>query len=191
MFQSLLTNINSQTNWGNFLVALFLIEACLLVSFRLLPAFWGATINEWYDQFGLVAIMLDVLIVLIGFWLTMWIYPKLFNSSNVSGSSSSNDFKITLWKFLLLFLVIQIIHDLAFYFLIIRTSKGSNAIIDLIQKYSTKHGGLTVLGDSLMVALAVLMWWMLSSQDVEFGGLVGILLVSLYVIGYALYTRWQ
>ena len=186
MSKTITANLNSTTSWGSFLVALFLIEACLLVSFRMLPSFWGATINEWYDQFGLVAILLDVVIVLIGFWLTMWLYPKVFSSSN-----------IVLWKFLILFLAIQIIHDVGFYFLIIRpVAKGSNAIIDLMKRYGERHGGLTVLGDSLIVILAVVMWWCFTGgfswcEGLAFGGLVGVLLVSLYVIGYALYTRWQ
>lgn len=187
MTKTISADLNSTSNWSIFLVALFLIEACLLLSFRLLPGsgFWGTTINEWYDQFGLVAILLDVIIVLIGFWLTTWAYPLIWRSRNIE-----------LWKFLVLFLAIQIIHDVAFYFLIIRpVSKGQNSIIDLMKRYGERHGGLTVLGDSLMVILAVVVWWCFAGgcswfEGLAFGGLVGVLLVSLYTIGYGLYTNW-
>ena len=142
-----LVNINSTENWFAFFSGLLLIEFFLLTTFRLFPNFWGNTINVWYDKFGLSAIMIDVLIVLIGFWITQWLYKKLFGDN-------TNDFK--LWKFILLFLGVQIIHDFSFYFMLVGTSKGTNSIFDLIVNYGNKHGVLTVVGDSLMVILAIL-----------------------------------
>ena len=56
-----LANMNSPEIWFAFLCGLFLIEAFLLLTFRMFPNFWGDTINIWYDQFGIIAIMLDVL----------------------------------------------------------------------------------------------------------------------------------
>ena len=171
---------NSSCTWLAFFTALLMVEALLLTSFRLSPNFWGKMINVWYDKFGLVAIMVDVLIVLIGFWITQQLYNYLFGS------------KFSLWKFLLLFLSIQIIHDLLFYFLILQPSKpGSNAIFDLIRSYGDKHGGLTIVGDSLMVALAVCLAWLLLSKDVSFSTSMICILLSLYMIGYLLYTKWN
>ena len=69
-----LASSNSTTTWLAFATALFIVEAFLLTTFRLFPNFWGEMINIWYDKFGLVAIMLDVLIVLIGFWITQNLY---------------------------------------------------------------------------------------------------------------------
>lgn len=123
--------------------------------------------------------MLDVLIVLIGFWITQWLYTTLFDK----------DFQ--LWKFILLFLAVQITHDLLFYFLIVKISKGSNGIIDLIKKYGNKHGIGTITGDSLMVVLTILTTYGLLSLDTSFGTYVIFLLCSLYVIGYLLYQRWE
>jgi len=175
-----LANMNSPEIWFAFLCGLFLIEAFLLLTFRLFPNFWGDTINIWYDQFGIIAIMLDVLIVLIGFWITQWLYGLMFGVGK--------DFQ--LWKFILLFLAVQITHDFLFYFLIIKTSKGSNGIIDLMKKYGTQHGVGTVAGDSLMVVLAVLATYGLLSLETSFGSYVICLLCSLYAIGYLLYQRW-
>ena len=177
-----LVNINSTENWFIFFCGLLLVEFLLLTSFRLFPNFWGNTINVWYDKFGLSAIMLDVLIVLIGFWITQWLYKKLFGDDK-------NSFK--LWKFILLFLAVQIIHDFLFYFMIIRTSKGTNGIIDLMLNYGKKHGVLTVVGDSLMVILAILTTYGLLSLNLEFGSYMIITLLSLYFIGYLLYQRWN
>jgi hypothetical protein len=149
----------------------------LLFTFRKYHRFWGNTINEWYDKFGMVAIMLDVIIVLIGFWITQWLYKHFFTT-------------FELWKFIGLFLIVQIIHDLLFYFLIIRSSKGSNVILDLMLNYGNKHGALTVVGDSLMVVLAIIMTYWYLSANVDFGTYILILLLSLYLIGFLLYQKW-
>ena len=177
-----LVNINSPSIWLAFLTGLFVVECILLFTFRTFPKFWGNTINVWYDNYGLVAILLDVLIVLIGFWITQWLYGKLFGEEE-------KQFK--LWKFILLFLAVQIIHDILFYILIIKPSKGSNTILELLQNYGKKHGALTIAGDSLMVVLAILFTYFLLDNDLEFGSYIIILLVSVYLIGYLLFQKWQ
>ena len=176
-----LASSNSPSTWLAFATSLFIVEAFLLTTFRLFPKFWGEMINVWYDKFGLVAIMLDVLIVLIGFWITQQLYNYIFGTT----------IKVSLWKFLLLFLCVQIIHDVLFYFLVLKTSKpGTNAILDLINNYGNKHGFLTILGDSLMVALAVCGAWLLLTNDVSFSTYMICILLSLYMIGYLLYTKF-
>ena len=95
-------------------------------------------------------------------------------------------------EFILLFLAVQIIHDILFYLLVLKTSSpGSNAIFDLINSYGKKHGGLTIVGDSFMVVLAVCMAWLLMNNDVEFSTYMICILLSLYMIGYLLYMKWQ
>ena len=177
-----LASSNSPSTWLAFATGLFIVEAVLLSTFRLFPKFWGNMINVWYDKFGLVAIMLDVLIVLIGFWITQKLYNYFFGVT----------VKVSLWKFILLFLAVQIIHDILFYFLVLKTSSpGSNAIFDLINTYGKKHGGLTIVGDSFMVVLAVCMAWLLMNNNVEFSTYMICILLSLYMIGYLLYMKWQ
>ena len=139
-------------------------------------------INIWYDTFGLVAIMLAVLIVLIGFWITQKLYNYIYGTT----------IKVSLWKFVLLFLCIQIIHDVLFYLLVLKTSKpGSNAIFELINNYAKKHGSLSIAGDSFMVVLAVCVAWLLLNNEVSFSTYMICILLSLYMIGYLLYMRWK
>jgi hypothetical protein len=171
--------LHSPSNWGYFIAAMLLVEVILLSSFRALPSFWGSIINVWYDKFGIVAILIDVFIVLIGFWLTTWLYPYIFKTTTVE-----------LWKFLVLFLIIQIIHDLLFYVLIKSTRTGSNAIFDLMLNYGKTHGVYTILGDSLIVVLSVLLWWLFTTNNLQYGNVLGICLLSLYIIGYVLYSKW-
>jgi hypothetical protein len=177
-----LASSNSPSTWLAFATALFIVEASLLTTFRLFPNFWGEMINVWYDKFGLVAIMIDVLIVLIGFWITQKVYNYIYGTT----------IKFSLFKFIVIFLCIQIIHDFLFYLLVLKPSKpGSNAIFDLIHNYAKKHGALTIAGDSLMVVLAICLGWLLLTNDVSFSTYIICLLLSLYIIGYLLYMRWN
>jgi len=176
-----LASSDSQSSWLSFFTALCVIEAFMLINFRLFPNFWGNMINIWYDKFGLVAIMLDMLIVLIGFWITQKLYSYFFGTS-----------KMSLWQFILLFLCVQIIHDLLFYFIILKNSpKGSNGIFDLINSYGKKHGFYTILGDSLMVVLSLCLAWLFLNNNVSFSTYIICILLSLYIIGYLLYMRWN
>ena len=177
-----LASSNSPRTWLAFATALFIVEASLLTTFRLFPNFWGEMINVWYDKFGLVAIMLDVLIVLIGFWITQKLYNYIYGTT----------IKFSLLKFIIIFLCIQIIHDFLFYLLVLKPSKpGSNAIFDLIHNYAKKHGYLTIVGDSLMVVLTIYLGWLLLTNDVSFSTYIICILLSLYMIGYLLYMRWN
>ena len=184
MIESLISS-NSPTVWLGFFTALCITEAFLLANFRLFPNFWGSMINVWYDKFGLVAIMLDMLIVLIGFWITQKLYNYIF------GSSIKLSLCDSLWKFLILFLCIQIIHDILFYVLVLKNSKGSNAIFDLINSYGSKHGIYTILGDSLMVVISIIMAWILLNTEASFSTYMICILCSLYLIGYLLYMKWE
>jgi len=176
-----LASSDSQSTWLSFFTALCVIEAFMIINFRLFPNFWKSMINIWYDKFGLVAIMLDMLIVLIGFWITQKLYNYFFGTS-----------KMSLWKFILLFLFVQIIHDILFYFIILKNSpKGSNSIFDLINSYGKKHGIYTILGDSLMVVLSLCLAWLFLNNNVSFSTYIICILFSLYIIGYLLYMRWQ
>ena len=175
-----LASSQSITTWVSFFTALCIVEAFMLSTFRLSPNFWGSLINVWYDKFGMVAIMLDILIVLIGFWITQKLYSYLFGSS----------VKVILWKFILLFLFIQIIHDIMFYVLILKKSNGSNAILDLINSYGNKHGIYTILGDSLMVILSICLAWVIINSNINLSTYIICILLSFYLIGYLLYTKW-
>ena len=186
-----LTSYDKPAVWLSYFTALCIIEAFMLLNFRLFPNFWGSLINIWYDKFGLVAIMLDMLIVLIGFWITQKLYGYIFGSSTKLSVSVAGSMWDSLWKFVLLFLGIQIIHDILFYVLVLKNSKGSNAIFDLINTYGSKHGFYTILGDSLMVILSIIMAWFLLKSDVSFSTYIICILCSFYMIGYLLYMKWN
>lgn len=175
-----LADLNSPQVWLAFICATIIIDTLGILSFRLFPKIFTEYINIWYDQFGIIAFMLDIIIIFIAFWVTQWLYTKLFGNE---------EFK--LWKFVLLFFVVQVIHDIAFYNLIVKGSKGSNAIIDLFNKYGNKSGFYAVLGDSVLIILSTLLAYGLLSMNTPFGTYIIALLLSIYTVGYLLYQRWE
>jgi uncharacterized protein YacL len=60
------------------------------------------SLNEWYNKFGLLAVVADVLSIVIGIILARFIYPFLFT-------------EYSLIFFLILICFIQVTHDLLFY----------------------------------------------------------------------------
>ena len=62
----------------HFLTAAVVIELFMLYLFRFTKSpFTGISINRWYDNLGWTAVILDVLSVLIGFYIAKFIYEYL------------------------------------------------------------------------------------------------------------------
>ena len=62
----------------HFLTASVCIELFMLYLFRFTKSpFTGISINRWYDNLGWTAVILDVLSVLIGFYIAKFIYEYL------------------------------------------------------------------------------------------------------------------
>jgi hypothetical protein len=175
-----LADLNSPQVWLAFICATIMIDTLGILNFRLFPKFFGSYVNIWYDQFGIIAFMLDIIIIFIAFWVTQWLYTKLFGNA-----------EFQLWKFVLLFLLVQVIHDITFYNLIVKGSNGSNAILELFKKYGNKHGYFAVLGDSVLITLSTLLAYGLLSMNTPFGTYIIYLLLSIYAVGYLLYQRWE
>ena len=135
------------------LLITLITELLFLYSFRFtkLP-FTGKDINNWYSKFGILAIILDILSVLIGFYLGKFLYIYLRNK-NIIVEKNNN---INLLAFLIIILGIQITHDFLFYFLVIlKTKKGNNTLIDEFKTYSKNVGVGAVIGDSSMYIMSI------------------------------------
>ncbi len=166
-----------------FLTATLLIETFMLFLFRFTKSpFTGIAINNWYNKIGIIAVLLDIVSVLIGFYLAKFLYEYLVNNNYIS-----RDYE--LWKFLGLVLMIQILHDFGFYFTVIQnTKKGVNRVIDEFKNYAKSVGTGAVIGDSFMylVATPLLYYVILNNRnDVN----VFTNLVCFYLIGYFLYQK--
>lgn len=129
------------------------------------------SLDVWYQQFGIVAVLSDCLVIVLGVLLAQFISP---NASATTLAVTS--------------VIIQIIHDYLFYIgIILPIPKGHNAMIDLFKRYSAEGSYQIILADSAMIASTVFLGDYLtqySDKVVSFVGLLGA-----YALTYILYTR--
>jgi len=135
----------------------------------------GKSLNKWYDQFGLLAVLSDVTIIVIGFLIANFIYPFIFS-------------KYSLGLFLGVTVLVQMLHDILFYFFVIKPfPKGLNTMMDVFKDYAASGGAKILVGDALMMAGSGLLAMSLKSWPTHivagFGSLVA------YALPYILYTR--
>lgn len=166
-----------------FLTATLIIETFMLFLFRFTKSpFSGIAINRWYNNIGIIAVLLDIVSVLIGFYLAKFLYQYLTDNGYMS-----KDYE--LWKFLGLVLMIQILHDFGFYFTVIRnTSSGMNRVIDEFKSYAKSVGTGAVIGDSFMYLVATpILYYLITKNSNDTN--IFINLIGFYLIGYFLYQK--
>jgi uncharacterized protein YacL len=131
----------------------------------------GNSLNKWYEQFGIVAVASDCLIIVLGILLTKMLFPS------ASG-----------WNLVLFAVVIQLVHDILFYFFIVRPlPTGTNKMIDLFKEYGNENGWKILAYDSFMMASTVLLSDVLEEYSVQEQSFVGLL--GTYALTYILYTK--
>lgn len=128
-------------------------------------------LDAWYKQFGVVAVMSDVLVIILGILLARFIRP----TADVHTLATTA-------------VVVQLIHDTLFYFgVILPIPRGHNSMIDLFKKYSSEGGYKILIADSAMIAGSVYLADYFSSlrkEHVIFAGLLAV-----YAITFILYTK--
>lgn len=150
-----------------------LISELIIILLIHIGFFKSIFLKQWYLNFNISAVIMDVFILVIGFIITRYLYKKMFN-------------EYKLWKFILLFLIVQIIHDILFYILFEHViPKGNNTVIDLFKKYGKEVGFGAIIGDSFMVILSCIIASLLVNKNVNFNIIFCILIV--YIIPYLIF----
>jgi len=164
----------------HFLTASAVIEVFMLVLFRFTKS--SKAINNWYDNLGWTAVFLDILSILIGFYIAMFFYEYLVSNKYVD---TNNEFI----KFIGLVIFVQIIHDLLFYFLVIRPyPKNNNRVIDEFKEYAKYYQSQAIFADSLIyLAATPLLYFYLKKNNDNVNIFISI--VSFYLIGYLIYQK--
>lgn len=155
-----LLQITSAVVWIDFLVIL-------------ISKFYPMTeaLNVWYKQFGIVAVISDCLVIVLGILIAQFISPKasVLNLAIIS-------------------VIVQIIHDVAFYLgVILPIPKGHNAMIDLFKQYSAEGGYNILLADSAMISGTVFLANYLKSFSTNIVTFIGLL--GVYALTYIIYTN--
>jgi hypothetical protein len=128
----------------------------------------GRSLDVWYKEFGMVAVISDCLVIILGILIAQMFFPK--------------------YPLLLTAIVVQLVHDILFYLLVIRNvPAGQNKVIDLFKAYSAENSWKILAYDSAMIGATVLIAKELSTVNpgiVNFIGLLGV-----YSMTYIIYTR--
>ena len=129
------------------------------------------SLATWYAEFGLVAIGTDILIIVLGIALAMFLFPTYSGLALIGVA-----------------VAIQLVHDILFYGVILVVPPGQNRILDLFKRYAAEGSWKILVADSAMVAGSV--WLMetldawLTDDQVLWSGLL-----ALYSLLYILYTK--
>lgn len=129
------------------------------------------SLDVWYQKFGIVAVLSDCLVIVLGVMIAQFISPSA-SVTTLAGLS----------------VLVQVIHDYLFYVLVILgIPRGHNSMIDLFKNYSAEGGYKIILADSAMIASTVFLGDYLTTLNrntVSFIGLLGA-----YSLTYILYTK--
>lgn len=155
-----LLHISSSVVWIDFLV---------IALSKIVPM--TSSLSVWYKQFGIVAVISDCLVIVLGILLAQLLSP----TASVTGLAITS-------------VIIQVIHDVLFYVgVILPIPKGQNAMIDLFKTYSKQGSYKILLADSAMIGGTVFLADYLktfSDDIVTFVGLLGV-----YALTYIIYTH--
>ena len=172
-----ISNYKTNSDWLPIIAATLLLEAYVI--FRAMKfKSTGELIYTWYYKFGFLAVFADVLILLIGYAAiryiyTLFIYPKYgFNP----------------FLFIIILLVIQIIHDIIYYYFIVKPiTRGSNTLIDYMKDYGKEYKSYAIIGDSLIFIIVSIIAMLLKGVPNHIS--IAVILLSSYLILYSITTR--
>jgi len=164
-------DISKFENWSDFLP---IFSGCLIAEVIIIimafTFFKGSKLRAWYNNFGLSAVLIDVLILIIGFIITRFLYNKIFS-------------KFSIIKFVLLALVVQVVHDILFYYLLVKPMPvGANRIFDLFKEYGNEVGSGAITGDSFMMIISILFASLLAGTSININ--IIIIVFAVYLIPY-------
>lgn len=173
-----ITNPHELGDWAPILLAVFLVDLTVIFLVRYFPDTFGKYVNVWYDNFGLDAVLADVLILALGIWVARYIYNPFL--APIYGFSPL--------YFLLLLLGVQLVHDLLFYFAVLKPlPEKHNEMIDVMHDYAKENGWKVLLADAGMIVGAGGLAMLLKEQTAEVQ--LSLALLGVYALPYALYIR--
>ena len=130
-------------------------------------------LKVWYNKYNISAILCDILIIFIGIIITRYLYSSFFKS-------------YSLFKFTVLAVGVQIIHDLLFFQLFRSVPRGENKMLDTFKDYAKEVSYKAVLADSGMMIMAVLLSAFFAGQSLNTNIIV--LIITVYLMPYLLYN---
>ena len=131
------------------------------------------SLNSWYNKFGFLAVIADVLSIVIGIIISRFIYPYIWK-------------EYSLINFIFLICIVQITHDLLFYLFFNNIPRNKSAILDVFKDYVSEVGSTILIADSLMMISTIIIASYISNMNTN--NIIIILISSLYILPYLLYS---
>jgi len=120
-----------------------LLMIVILMALSVFGFLQSKTLTKWYKNFGLSALMMDIVIFMLCLSVSYWIYPYLFS-------------KFVLVQFILVAVIVQFIHDLLLTWTAFSTPSGKFLLLDATKEYIREHGILVYIADSMVITFAIL-----------------------------------
>ena len=130
-------------------------------------------LRKWYSQYNLSAVIADVLIILIGLIITRAIYYYIFDTFSIL-------------NFIILAVMLQISHDVLFYYFFSIIPRGVNKMLDTFKDYAKDVSFYAILADSGMMIMSSLIAYYLVNKSTNTNIIV--LISFIYLLPYLLYN---
>jgi hypothetical protein len=139
----------------------------------------GISLNTYFDTFGLEGFLSNAAWLVILFQVARWLYTTFYS---LPGSKP--------WSpvvFLAVLVLVQLIHDLIFYFGLINIlPSGRNDMVDALKKYAKENGSRALAGHAAFLALTGLIAMWLKETTFVFSLIVAN--VALYLLPFVITT---
>jgi len=167
-----IANFNNTNDYLPLLNAVLITDlgVILLANMRIIQS---QVLKKWYQKYNLSAVLADVLILLIVLIIARALYYTIFDT-------------FSLFKFIILALVLQIMHDVLFYLLFSNIPKSVNNMMDTFKEYAKENSYRAILSDSGMIISSCLIASYLVNKNTNTNIIVFI--TSLYLLPYLLYN---
>jgi hypothetical protein len=132
------------------------------------------SLEGWYKKYRLSAMIADILIGVLYILLGRYLVYK-------------SGLEIGLTAFAGICVFIQVIFDLLFYVFFTIVPKGSNDMLDFFKGYSKEAGTGALLGDSVLVIMAVIISALLNQSSYDTN--IVLLIMSIYLTPYFIYMK--
>ena len=167
-----LSNFNHISDYLPIITAALIVD--MFVIFRIVSGYIKInSLNQWYNKFGLAAVIADVLSIVIGIIVARYLYPFFFS-------------EYSLLQFILLTCAVQITHDISFAAIFNSIPRNSSARLDVFKDYAKEVGFKILLADAIMMIATILLGSYLATLTTN--SIIIILIISLYILPYLLYS---
>jgi len=148
---------------------LALLNAALLTDLVVIGlainVFNSKTLTQWYRQFGIGAVIADVLILVLVVWLAHFLYQgNLFVTACIAVG-------------------LQLIHDLLFA-AFIQQYTGKSPIFNIFKGYTKEHGAYILVADAMMIMSTVVLEQFFSMS--RYNEILSVFLI--YLVPYFVYS---